>query len=72
MMVNASGRFTRLGRSSIWKGRGQALADWKIQSGGKYITIVGPGYGQQIEVYNDDVLEDQLPLAEKIVKLLNG
>lgn len=38
---------------------------------GKWITILGPEYGERIEVHNDDVLEDQTPLAEKIVRLLN-
>ena len=39
---------------------------------GKWITIVGPGYNQYIEIHNDDVVDDQTPLAEKIIGFLNA
>jgi hypothetical protein len=37
----------------------------------KWITLIGPDYGQRVEIHNDDVVEDQEPLARRILDFLN-
>lgn len=39
---------------------------------GKWIILTGSEYWEEVLIQNDDVPEDQMPLAEKIAGLLNG